>query len=180
MSASQFTRIPILTALIIITVIFTPPFTVYGIAFSLQPLIIALIALLFDWKTTLAVVSLYILLGCIGLPIFTGGKNGITALSSGTIGFIFGFIPYSLLLSITKMYVPNKRFIALFMTLLSAFVALIVLYACGYVYFHITTGFEISTYTRIMVPFFILDCMKLLFASIVATQLTPLIQSLQK
>lgn len=176
MTVYKLTRIAILTALLIVAVLITPPFLVFGIPFSLQPLIIALIAFMVDWKTSLFVVGLYILLGLIGLPIFAGGKGGGAMLSSPTFGFVIGFIPYAFILSLSHKACNSTRIIKNFVLKTGiGIIGLITLYSFGYIYFYFITHASIQTFQTLMFPFFILDILKIILAIIVSTSLLTIL-----
>lgn len=181
MPTYTLTRVAVFTALLITSVILTPPFAIYGIPFSLQPLIIACIAFLLDWKTTLLVVSFYILLGLLGLPVFTGGKGGISAVASPTFGFIIGFIPYAFILSFTREAIFNIDQIKRIFLYVSAFsCALIILYSCGYMSFYFITHSSFSDFQTIMIPFFILDIIKVIIALTISSSIHSLLQRNKK
>lgn len=181
MSTTKLIQIPILTALIVISVVITPPFLVYGIPFSLQTLMIALIALIVDWKTTLSIVCLYILLGFIGLPVFTGGKNGVAALSSGTLGFIIGFIPYAVLLSSIKHSIsPVHKFKYGCAIIFTSLIAIFFLYGSGYLYLYTLTHISPYTFITSMIPFSLLDFIKVCIALFASFILQPLFNQVQK
>lgn len=59
---------------------------------TLQCFGISLGAFVFGWRTSLASVLLYIGLGAIGLPVFSGFRGGIDAVIGPTGGFIWGFV----------------------------------------------------------------------------------------
>ncbi len=58
---------------------------------------IILIAQLFGWKKALLAVVTYIILGAVGLPVFSNGKSGFAHIIGLTGGFIIGFIPLALI-----------------------------------------------------------------------------------
>ncbi|MGL4662916.1 MAG: biotin transporter BioY [Culicoidibacterales bacterium] len=181
MSTTKLIQIPILTAFIVISVIITPPFLIYGIPFSLQTLMVALIALIVDWKTTLSIICLYIFLGFIGLPVFTGGKNGVMALSSGTFGFIIGFIPYALLLSSIKHYIsPTRKSKYICALIVTSIIAIFFLYGSGYLYLYALTQISLPTFITSMIPFFLLDFIKIYVALFASFILQPLFNHFQK
>lgn len=181
MVSYKLTHITVLTAILVVSVLITPPFLIYGIPFSLQPLIIALIAFSVDWKTTLWVVGFYILLGFIGLPVFTGGKGGPSILSSPTFGFIVGFIPYASILSISKSVKNATSMIKnVSHTIGGGIVALLILYSFGYVYFYFITHTSFQAFQTLMIPFFILDIIKVILALIVSISLSTVLSSYKK
>ncbi|WP_449372830.1 biotin transporter BioY [Arthrobacter psychrolactophilus] len=65
---------------------------VLGVPITLQTLVVALCGLVLGFGRGTAAVSLYILLGLIGLPIFSGFRAGPAVLASPSAGYIVGFI----------------------------------------------------------------------------------------
>ncbi len=58
---------------------------------------VVLIALLLGWKRALIAIATYIVLGAIGLPVFSNGKAGMAHLFGLTGGFLFAFIPLAVI-----------------------------------------------------------------------------------
>ena len=85
------------------------------VPFTLQTLAIGFISSIFRPREAILSVSLYLLLGAIGLPVFAGGSGGIAALSGPTSGFLWGFLFYATLTShlinadssLTKVFISN-------------------------------------------------------------------------
>lgn len=180
MSIKKITQIATLTALLIALVLVTPPIIIAGIPFSLQPFIIALIALIFDWKTTLSIIALYILIGFLGLPVFSGGKNGAAIIASGTLGFIIGFIPYGFILSSIKHISKKHTLYSIVVTISLSLLSLIALYSFGYLYFQYKFNFSLLVFSTTMFPFFIADILKVSVAYSIAISVKPLIRTLKK
>ncbi|MFC8304703.1 biotin transporter BioY [Specibacter sp. NPDC057265] len=63
-----------------------------GVAITLQTLVVALCGLVLGWGRGSAAVGLYVLLGLVGLPIFSGFRAGPAVLASPSAGYIIGFI----------------------------------------------------------------------------------------
>jgi len=63
------------------------------VPFSLQPLTIFLTALVLPKRQALWTIIVYIIVGLIGFPVFSGGNGGPIMLIKPTFGFIIGFIP---------------------------------------------------------------------------------------
>lgn len=100
------------------------------IPFTLQSLSISLTGLCIGGKRAALCVILYIFAGCIGLPVFAGGKAGPGVLLSPTGGYLIGFIGLAYLTGFgsghNKNYPPKKAITILFMSL-----GLVVTYFCG-------------------------------------------------
>lgn len=65
------------------------------VPFTLQTLAIGLVACLYKPKEAITSVSLYLVLGAIGLPVFAGFSGGFAAPS----GFLWGFLLYTIITS---------------------------------------------------------------------------------
>lgn len=63
-----------------------------GVAITLQTLVVVLCGLVLGFARGTAAVGLYILLGLVGLPIFSGFRAGPAVLASPSAGYIVGFI----------------------------------------------------------------------------------------
>lgn len=66
-----------------------------------------------------AVVLVYLLLGCIGLPVFAGGSSGWEKIPGPTGGFLYGFVVVAFVISVFGKKGYTK-------TIIKAFVAMIV------------------------------------------------------
>ncbi|MFT4042732.1 MAG: biotin transporter BioY [Gordonia sp. (in: high G+C Gram-positive bacteria)] len=83
-----------------------------GVPITLQTLGVMLAgAILGPKKGTLAV-AIFMVLAIAGLPILSGGRNGLTALSSPTAGFFVGFLPGALVIGLlTALMMPRYRIV---------------------------------------------------------------------
>ncbi len=52
-----------------------------------------------DWKRAGAAVLAYILLGAIGLPVFSGGKGGFGVIAGPTGGYIWAYLPMAMIIA---------------------------------------------------------------------------------
>lgn len=64
----------------------------WGVPITLQTLVVSLCGLVLGFGRGTAAVSLYVLLGLVGLPIFSGFRAGPAVLASPSAGYIIGFI----------------------------------------------------------------------------------------
>ncbi len=63
-----------------------------GVAITLQTLVVSLCGLVLGLGRGTAAVGLYLLLGLVGLPIFSGFRAGVAVLASPSAGYIVGFL----------------------------------------------------------------------------------------
>ena len=59
---------------------------------TMQTFAVCLVAALFGWKAGLYAVACYIMLGAVGLPVFSGFRGGFGVLLGPTGGYIAGFL----------------------------------------------------------------------------------------
>lgn len=64
----------------------------FGVAITLQTLVVSLCGLVLGFGRGTAAVGLYVLLGLVGLPIFSGFRAGPAVLASPSAGYIVGFV----------------------------------------------------------------------------------------
>lgn len=81
---------------------------VAAIPITLQTFAVALIGALMGWKRALAAVTVYLLMGLAGIPVFAGFKAGVPTLMGATGGYIFGFAFLALFPALFKM-IPVKN-----------------------------------------------------------------------
>lgn len=79
-----------------------------GIPITLQTLGVLLIGNILGSKSSAVAILIYLLLGIVGVPVFSSFRSGIQELLSPTGGFLIGFIP----LVIISGLASNKKFFA--------------------------------------------------------------------
>lgn len=132
------------------------------IAVTLQTfaLLLALGTLGGRWGTV--TIGLYLLLGLVGLPVFSGFRGGAAALMGPTGGFLWGFLAAAL------VYWLLQRLGKL--TAMAA--AMVVCYLCGCGWFSHYAGTSLgSSFTVCVVPYLIPDAIKLWLAWSVSRRL---------
>lgn len=91
-----------LLALIIVPLPFTP------VPISAQTLGVIASGLILSPKFAALSQIIYVLLGLLGLPVFSGGQSGIGILAGPTGGYIIGFIPAAYIISLLiKIHEPK-------------------------------------------------------------------------
>ena len=102
MNIKSLTRVAIFTALICVFTVVVPPIYIGGIPVTLQLLIIMVIGAILNPFEAFLSVFLYLVIGVIGIPVFSGYKSGFDALLSPTGGFLLSFPLATYLISLTK------------------------------------------------------------------------------
>lgn len=127
------------------------------IALSLASYIIAITALVFDFRISISVLSIYVLLGCVGLPVFQAFGGGISHLAGPSGGFVLGYFPF---LTVCSIFGRNCN---AFKTSLVIGLATLILYMCGLIHFMLVTESNIFTALVVtVVPFIPGDVLKAL------------------
>ena len=100
---NKIKKISIISIFIALLAVFSPiSFYVGVVPISLSLFIIFIISSIFPLKESLIIVSIYILLGFIGIPVFAGYKNGFEVITNATIGYIIGYIPCIIIINLLK------------------------------------------------------------------------------
>ncbi|WP_287933628.1 biotin transporter BioY [Arthrobacter sp.] len=101
-----------------------------GVAITLQTLVVSLCGLVLGFGRGTAAVGLYILLGLVGLPIFSGFRAGPAVLASPSAGYIIGFIFGAAVVGLLSVWAVRSRFrgAALFG---AALAGMVVIHLCG-------------------------------------------------
>lgn len=81
-----------------------------GVPATLQTFAVALCGYLLGWKRAAAAVAVYLLVGAVGVPVFSGLRGGIGVLAGRTGGFLIGFLPMAALCGIRP---PAKKVLLL-------------------------------------------------------------------
>ncbi|MFQ4148872.1 biotin transporter BioY [Arthrobacter sp. LAPM80] len=81
-----------------------------GVAITLQTLVVSLCGLVLGLGRGTAAVGLYVLLGLIGLPIFSGFRAGPAVLASPSAGYIVGFIFGAAVVGLLAGWAVRRRF----------------------------------------------------------------------
>lgn len=77
---------------------------ILGVPATLQTFAMSFLGFLLGRKNGTMAVVLYILLGAVGLPVFSGFKGGLSVLFGITGGFIFGFLFLAFLCGLSNKY----------------------------------------------------------------------------
>jgi biotin transport system substrate-specific component len=156
-------------ALISICAWITVPLTV---PITLQTLGICLVAGLFGAKRGTLSAAVYILLGAIGVPVFSGFKGGIGTLFGATGGYIIGFIFTALIVGIVSDK-TNK----LWQLLLAMLGGVIICYAFGTAWFAFVYARDNSPQSLATIlswcvlPFLLPDIIKITIAAVLTKRL---------
>ncbi len=166
-SARDMAYIAMSTALISVCAWVSVP---SAVPFTMQTFAVFLAARVLGSRRALAAVSLYVLLGAIGLPVFAGMQGGLGVLVGATGGYISGFLPAAFIAGLRH---SGKRdgivdIILMFLGLLVCYTFGTLWYALGYLGGMEGIG---AALTACVLPYVIPDLLKILLAAVVARRL---------
>ncbi len=101
-------------------------------------------------------VLLYLLIGGLGLPVFSGGTGGLTILFGPHAGFLFGF----LLAAVLTGLVRDKKGQSLTRNGLAVLLGIVAIYALGIPFYAFTVGTPLLPTAVSMLPLFVGDLIK--------------------
>lgn len=162
MNIKSMTRIALFASVLAISVYLVPPIQIpiIEISFTLQTMVIVLIGFLLTPLEAFLSVLIYILIGAIGLPVFSGARGGLSVLFGPSGGFLILFPFVSLGISLLKSD-QKKMGYHLFVAFM---ISVPVLYMLANVYssFVLEMNYWISLLR--LLPFVPLDMIKILLA----------------
>lgn len=163
-------------ALITICAYISIPTTV---PFTMQTFgIFAAVSFLGQKRGTLTML-VYILLGAVGAPVFTGFKGGFAVLLGPTGGYLLGYLLATIISGLLIKHLGHK-FITMFFSMV---LGLLVCYAFGtawFIYLYTKNGSNIGilgALSSCVLPFVIPDLIKISLAIILGKQLKPLMHN---
>lgn len=137
------------------------------IPITLQTLGIYIIACSLTPKLAVIATTVYVLMGSIGLPVFTGFRGGLSTLLGPTGGYIFGFVITSL---ITSIIINNKN--STIRKIAAMVIGTAACYLIGTIWFiYITNNTIITALTICVIPFIPGDIIKIVIASTLSTKI---------
>lgn len=163
---AELSYIALGAALITVCAWITVPFTV---PFTMQIFAVFLSLILLGGRNGTIAVCVYLLLGAIGIPVFSGGKGGFSVLIGPTGGYLFGMLLIGAVYWIGTKLFDRKLWIEVALLV----VGLLLCYAFGTVWFSTLNAEEgfVASLLVCVVPFLLPDAAKLALAVILGRRL---------
>ncbi|MDE5557294.1 MAG: biotin transporter BioY [Ruminococcus sp.] len=106
-------------------------------------------------------ILVYILLGAVGMPVFSGFSAGISALTSYTGGYIWGFLFLALVYWFAEKFVGKK----IIVQVISLIIGMAVCYICGTIWFmYVTKSTFLYGLSACVAPYVLFDALKMVCA----------------
>lgn len=158
----------VFSALIAVFTMLSVP-TPFGIPLTFQTFIIAVTGFVLGSVKGSVSVSVYIAVGALGLPVFSGFQGGLGALFGMTGGFIFGFIPFVWLCGIG---ISKKS------KLLYSLIGLLICHLCGILWFSVYSESIIAAVLTSSLPYIIKDIVSVAVAVPVSEKIKVITQKI--
>ena len=154
----------------------------YPVPMTMQTFVVLFLGISFGYKIGLATVSLYLIEGIVGLPVFSNSPEkgvGIIYFTGPTMGYLIGFLPAVFITGYLKLddwtKKENRNLEFFFLNLLKLLISVSVIYLLGLFWLSNLIGFEKAILFGFK-PFWIAELFKILLL----TFLTPLVLKLRK
>lgn len=149
-----------------------------AVPFTLQTFAVFAVLLLIGGKRGIMSILTYILMGAVGVPVFSGFTGGMGVLLGKTGGYILGFLLTGVIYFLFTKFLSEK----LLVEILALVLGLLVCYAFGtgwfmYIYMRDTGAVGLATVLSWCVfPFIIPDLVKMAVAFVIAHRVKPIIK----
>ena len=158
------TTAALFTALLCITAPFS--INIGPIPISLATFTVYLAAAVLGWKGGCLAVAAYLVLGAVGLPVFSGFMGGAERLIGPTGGYLIGYLPCALTVGLVSDYAKKFRYV---FDVLGMILGTVILYALGTIWFMFVSGNSLSySLAACVYPFIAGDLIKIVCAALVA------------
>ena len=140
----------------------------YPVPMTMQTLIVLVIGIGFGWKLGLATVSLYLLEGIIGLPVFSGTPEkgiGLIYFTGPTMGYLIGFL---VAVYISGKFNYDNNFVKNFLKLM---LATSFIYILGMSWLGSLIGWDKPIFQLGAQPFLLAELFKILIATLAINQI---------
>ena len=139
----------------------------------LQNFFVLLSGLLLGRRWGLISVSVYLIAGAVGLPVFAGGSGGVGRLLGPTGGYLVGFLPAVFMVGLISERKGNQ----VLLDIVAMLCGTVLIYLLGVTWLKFVTGMTASKALMVgMYPFLPGDALKIAVAVPVARTLRPVIR----
>jgi biotin transport system substrate-specific component len=140
----------------------------YPVPMTMQTFVVLLLGLSFGYKIGLSAVSLYLLEGIAGLPVFSNSPErgiGLVYFTGPTMGYLIGFLSACYLASFIKL---NDSF---FVILTKLTLSVSTIYILGVIWLGFLIGWEKPIFSLGVAPFLLAETFKILLLSLLVKKL---------
>ena len=156
------------------------------VPFTLQTFAVFCACLLIGGRNSFFSLIVYMLLGAVGVPVFSGFKSGLGVLTGPTGGYIVGFLFIAIIYRLSELIKTDRKAIALAVRVIALIIGTAICYGFGTAWFiHVYAGqgkaFTVAQALKLCVtPFVLADLIKMAAAVILSEKLKKHISAGQK
>ncbi len=168
LKTQTLTKIALCVAIMCVTSFLIIPLPFTPIVISLHTIVVNIIGLILKPKEAGLSILIYLLMGLIGLPVFSGGTAGPAKLFGPTGGFYFGFLFAVIAISLLRgKKVSLKRY-----CVISIAIGIPIQHICAVLGMCIYNEWNVfAAFTTVSLPFILGDIIKCVMASMVGVAL---------
>ncbi|WP_458406628.1 biotin transporter BioY [Anaerotignum sp.] len=160
MKTNDLTCIALMTAVLCILAPISVPIPVSSVSLTLATFVLYLMAYILSPRQALAAVGLYLLLGAVGLPVFSGYMAGVSRFVAPGGGYLIGYL---FLTGISGWFV--QKYSDLSLQIFGMFLGTLVMYIIGTFWMAVSTGISFLTALPAgMLVFLPLDTLKIILS----------------
>ena len=169
----DMTKMALCVAILCVTSFLIVPLPFTPIVISLHTIAVNIIGLILSPMQAGITVFIYLLMGFVGLPVFSAGTAGPGKLFGPTGGFYFGFLFAAIAISLFRgKKISMKRY-----AIVSVFVGLPIQHLCAIVGMCVHNGGNVTAaFVTVSLPFIIGDIIKCVMSSVVGVSLNKVIK----
>lgn len=171
----------VMTAIICSATFMTIPIPGSPIPLTLQNMLILLTALLLEPFYATLSVAMFIILGALGLPVFTGFKGGFAHLMNKSGGYILGYLIATIVVSyIVHLAKKDKKIMQYVLDICASILFIIIVYFFGVIRLKYILNSDINTVILLgAVPYIIPDLLKAACAILLVHNLRPILSKIE-
>ena len=140
----------------------------YPVPMTMQTFVVLFLGISFGYKIALATISLYLLEGIVGLPVFSNSPErgiGLVYFTGPTMGYLIGFLSASFLASYIK---SNDNYLLIFYKLI---LSVSTIYIFGVLWLGILIGWDKPIIELGVWPFLFAECFKIALLTILSKKI---------
>jgi biotin transport system substrate-specific component len=158
-AARRVTTTALLAALLAASAVVSVPLG--SVPFTMQVFVVVLVALVVPRSWAALAVATYLLVGAIGLPVFSGMRGGLAVLTGPTGGYLLGFLAAAPAGAWVRALLARGRIPVALADCLAALAVVVVVYGFGLLQLMAVTGMDpVAAMAAGLAPFLILDGVK--------------------
>ena len=143
----------------------------YPVPMTMQTFVVLFIGISFGYKVGLATVSLYLLEGIVGLPVFSNSPEkgvGLVYFTGPTMGYLLGFLSASFLASFVKL---DDNYFIIFIKLI---LSVSTIYILGILWLGTLIGWDKQIFALGVFPFLLAEIFKITLLTVLSKKIFKL------